>query len=66
MNRYESVMLDRMLDLYKAKCFIAVDNHAERECEEQIFLLLGCINDARNPQSDAIEDGCGQMVGDAR
>lgn len=67
MNRYESVLLDRMVALYKAKCFIAVDNHAEKECDEQIMLLLGCIAEFREPpKSLDVSEGYGAMCeGDA-
>ena len=62
-NRYESIVLDKMVALAQANRYLSVDNHAEEENKRQILLLLDCIVDFRNPpESMAVEDGCGAMV----
>lgn len=62
-NRYESVLLNKMVGFALANRYLTVDNEAVRERERQILLLLDCIVDFRNPpESVAVEDGCGAMV----
>ena len=62
MNRYESILLDKIVNLYKAKSFtMNADN--EREVDERIFLLLDCICDFREPpRALDVADGYGAMV----
>ena len=62
MNRYESILLDKIVNLYKAKSFtMNADN--EREVDERIFLLLDCICEFREPPTGiAVEEGYGAMA----
>ena len=70
MNRYESVILDKMVELRKEENDLASGVHGNDVAVEmsligaEIMLLLDCIVDFRNPPvSLAVEDGCGAMVG---
>ena len=65
MNRYESVLLDKIVDVWVTHGH-AVESMNERsvtECEYAIANLLDCIVDFREPpKSLAVEDGHGVLV----
>lgn len=57
-NRYESVLLDKMIELRKDDI---TDGCADRE--GTIITLLDCIVDFREqPGGTPVEDGCGALV----
>ena len=66
MNRYESILLDKMVEL-NAERLAMRTNEKEwtalmSERVNDILLLLDCICEWRNPQTTPVEDGCGAMV----
>ena len=63
MNRYESIILDKMVDIRRVS--MASDELlAEERGKNDIALLLDCIVDFREPPKELpVEDGCGAMVG---
>ena len=62
MNRYESLVLDKMVELRKMSLFYTSAEMAPYN--DKILLLLDCIVDFREPpKTVAVEDGFGVMVG---
>ena len=61
MNRYEGVLLDRMVNLAKARR--DADTGVRDDIDNAVTLLLDCIVDFREPPREAaLEDGCGVMA----
>ena len=62
-NRYESVLLDKMLEIKKGLDGDVLTDSAMRDAASRIFMLLDCIDEFREPLGElAIEDGYGAMV----
>ena len=66
MNRYESVLLDKMVELNNER--LEMRTNAKEwaalmsERVNDILLLLDCICEWRNPTSEPLESGCGKLV----
>ena len=57
MNRYESILLDKIVYLKKAYSEERVQAYLD-----EILLLLDCIIEFRAPRELPVEEGCGAMV----
>ena len=69
MNRYESVLLDKMVDLERNRRSAIENNDINKyvndikALEDDILLLLRCIVEFRDPPTEEpVEDGFGALV----
>ena len=65
MNRYEAVLVDKMVDLRKTMNMAADGGKLDVAAQAQacVFSLLDCIADFREPPtSEPLESGCGRLV----
>lgn len=62
MNRYESILLDKMVDVWREHR-AAESTREKGECEHTVSSLLDCICDFREPpRGTPLEEGCGVLV----
>ena len=60
-NRYESVLLDKMTDIWREGRTAGMTS--QKQAVDNVLVLLDCIVDFREPPGEpAIEDGFGAMA----
>ena len=73
MNRYEAVILDKMVDIERERLDMRENGTykdnlvAYGDLASNILLLLDCICDFREPpKTEPLEGGCGKLVNDGK